>query len=73
MIPSPSTVEQLRDFFEWHVQQGMGNNAVMLDKRGLEYLVQPKYVGQPIGLVLPTDGESANNDAKQIFLRATFA
>ena len=73
MIPAPATVEQLRDFFQWHVETGMGKHTVMIDKRGMEYLVRPHHLGAEIGLALPAEGESGNPDLHQIYLRAAFA
>ena len=72
-FPLSATCEQLRDFFDWHVQCGYGTHTVMLDRRGLEYLVQPEKVGKDIGLTLPTEGESANPEQHIIYLRAAFA
>ena len=73
MIPTPATCEQLRDFFEWHVQTGHAKDVVMLDKRGMEYMVRPHHLGAEIGLALPAEGESGNPDLHQIYLRAAFA
>lgn len=36
------TPEQARDYFEWHVQNGRGQDKLVGDQRGLSFL-QPKH------------------------------
>jgi len=73
MKPTPATWEQIRDFAEWQVQAGHGQDSAMLDRRGMDHLILPRHVGMDIGLALPLEGESGNPDLHQIYLRAAFA
>lgn len=44
----------------------------MLDQRGLGFLVQPQFVGKPIGLCLPPPEESDNAEMHKVFVRPIF-
>lgn len=53
--PEGITMEQLRDFAEWHVQNGRGADIAALDRRGLDYLLE-KHM-PTAGFRIPPDEE----------------
>lgn len=68
MTHQAATAERLRDYFEWHVQNGRGKEVVALDRRGLSFLEPKHFVNVTIGL--PPDDEM-HGDGK-VFVRAVF-
>lgn len=38
--PQGIDMETLRDFADWHVQNGRGRHIAALDRRGLDYLLE---------------------------------
>jgi len=71
-FPEVSNCEAMRDYFAWFVQVGRGKEKVVLDQRGLSFLVLPQYVGKDIGLCLPPTDETDNPVLHKVYLRATF-
>lgn len=73
LAPRGATVEQLRDYFEGHVQNGRGRFPVALDPRGLSWLFA-KIETPPapdVRLALPLNGEGSHDGAR-VFVRAVF-
>lgn len=66
-FPQVATAEQLRDYFEWHVQNGRGHLIPALDPRGLSYLATTIDVR----LGLPLDGDGSH-DGQRVFVRPVF-
>lgn len=66
-LPAPATIEQLRDYCEWHIQMGRGKHLAAIDPRGLAYLTDKRDVR----LALPLVGEG-EHDHKRVFIRAVF-
>ena len=71
-FPEIANCEAMRDYFDWHVQNGRGKDKAVLDKRGLGFLVFPQYLEKDIGLCLPPADETQNPDLNKVFVRATF-
>lgn len=65
--PQPVTVETLRDYFEWHVQNGRGRFKAMIDRRGLMYLVPEKY--EKLGAGIPHHDDTHDDKAGKVFIR----
>jgi len=65
--PKPATAEQLRDYFDGHVKAGRADSAVLIDRRGLQYLGEH----HDPGLGVPPDNETHSADGR-VFLRAVF-
>lgn len=72
IFPEVSNCEAMRDYFEWFVQAGRGREKVVLDKRGLGFLVLPQHMDKDIGLCLPPTDETDNPDLHKVYVRATF-
>lgn len=66
-IPTPATAVQMRDYFEWHVQNGRASGQVMFDRRGLQYLLEKH---EP-GVGMPPIEESFSSDGR-IYVRVVF-
>lgn len=64
-----TTVEQVRDYLEWHVQNGRGSLPLGVDRRGLGYL-KPENTTD-VRLALPLEGEGVVSEGK-VLLRAVF-
>jgi len=71
-FPETATCQALADYFTWFVKAGRGTDKVMLDQRGLGFLVKPEFVGKPIGLCLPPSDEFENAEMHQVFVRPVF-
>lgn len=61
-----ATAQLIRDYMDWHVENGRGSLPVMLDRRGLGYL---KGQHEP-GIGLPPREESHGDG--RVYLRAVF-
>lgn len=68
MTQRPVTAERLRDYCEWHVQNGRGKEVVVLDRRGLSFL-EPKHFDS-VTIGLPPDDEM--HGGGKVFVRAVF-
>ena len=62
-----ATAQLIRDYMEWHVENGRGSLPVMLDRRGLGYL-QDQH--EP-GIGIPPVEETYSEDGR-VYLRAVF-
>lgn len=71
-FPDIANCQTMHDYFAWFVKAGRGTDKVMLDQRGLGFLVQPQFVGKPIGLCLPPPDEFENAEMHQVFVRPVF-
>lgn len=67
LFPKVATAERLRDYLEWHVQNGRGHMPVALDPRGLSYLTEK----HDVRLALPL-GSEGGHDEERVFVRAVF-
>jgi len=67
LLPEVATVERLRDYLEWHVQNGRGSMCIAIDPRGLSYLTEKRDVR----LALPFEDEGGH-DGERVFVRAVF-
>ena len=56
------TVQQVRDYLDWHIGIGLGDCELELDRRGLD-LRQQKILLSP-----PPDGETCSPDRKTVYL-----
>lgn len=65
--PQPITVETLRDYLEWHVQNGRGRFKVMIDRRGLMYLTTGKH--DRLGAGIPHHDDTYDDKAGKVFIR----
>jgi hypothetical protein len=72
IFPATATCQEMADYFAWFVKVGRGTDKAMLDQRGLGHLVQPHFVGKPIGLCLPPAEEADNAEMHKVFVRPTF-
>lgn len=66
--PIIATVESLLGYLEWHAQCGRGQQPVVFDRRGLDYLKPNKH--ETVGVGLPPPDETHGNHA--VYLRAVF-
>lgn len=66
--PQGITVEQARDYFEWHVQCGRGKDIAALDRRGLEHLLDKHLPTR--GFCTPPVEEQAGGG--RVFLRLAY-
>lgn len=64
--PFPATVQAVRDYLDWHIEQGRGQHAVTIDRRGVEYSLNTRRLFINAGLPDDEDG----HDNQHVFLRA---
>ena len=62
-----ATAQLIRDYMDWHVENGRGSLPVMLDRRGLGYL---KGQHEP-GIGIPPV-EETYSEGGRVYLRAVF-
>lgn len=68
--PSAVSMEQLRDYCDFHINNGRGKQPAMVDQRGLGFL-QPKHHAN-VALGIPPDGEMHDPATGRCFVRAVF-
>nr|MBL8412727.1 hypothetical protein [Dechloromonas sp.] len=69
-IPEAASCEEMRDYFEWHVQHGYAKDKVFIDRRGLEFLREKHR--DNLGLGIPPDGETSDPKTGRIYVRAIY-
>ena len=66
--PVGMTMLQLRDFAEWHVQNGRGDHIPSLDRRGLDYLLEKHF--PTAGFRIPPEEEQVGEG--RVYLALAF-
>lgn len=69
-IPMHADCETLRDYFEWHVQNGRGKQKPVIDRRGLAHFHPEKH--ETVGVGIPPSDETFNPATGRVFVRMVF-
>lgn len=70
--PEAMSCQDLYDHLGHYIKRGRGGFKVMLDNRGLGFLLLPEHAKREIGVCLPPPGEAASLLQLKVFVRAAF-